>query len=225
MAAGITIVLLDRVGRFQARVEGPVSGNVLLRRQQYRASDAPDEIVGSIVCGKTANQRTVFKERCAIIARRSPVIEGKRSKLPSSAWEISCSASLFSNGGAEIFRGAEGEAAYVYFGVFNGLIRAPEGEMAFRGRSRRPPLDPMNALLSFPYTLLTHDCRSAAEKSWPRSGGWAFFIGTGLAAQASLSTLWKNCGQRSPIGSLWRSSTGGKFWRKILPGRITVPSI
>jgi CRISPR-associated protein Cas1 len=60
-AAGATIVLLDRVGRFQARVEGPVSGNVLLRREQCRWSDRPEEIVKSIVCGKIANQRTVLQ--------------------------------------------------------------------------------------------------------------------------------------------------------------------
>ncbi len=59
--AGITIVLLDRAGRFQARTEGPVSGNVLLRREQYRVSDAPDDIVRSIVSGRIANQRTVLQ--------------------------------------------------------------------------------------------------------------------------------------------------------------------
>src|SRR6202043_751302 len=60
-------------------------------------------------------------------------------------------------------RGAEGEAAYSYFAVFGALIRSPDADIAFRGRSRRPPLDPVNALLSFLYVLLTHDCRSAAE--------------------------------------------------------------
>ena len=58
--AGITLVLLDRVGRFQARIEGPVSGNVLLRRAQYRASEAPEEIVRSLLVGKVANQRAVL---------------------------------------------------------------------------------------------------------------------------------------------------------------------
>ena len=63
----------------------------------------------------------------------------------------------------EALQGAEGEAASLYFGVFDTLIRSPEPELRFRGRSRRPPLDAVNALLSFLYTLLTHDCRSAAE--------------------------------------------------------------
>ena len=64
-----------------------------------------------------------------------------------------------------MLRGLEGEAAQVYFAVFDNLIRANDPELRFRGRSRRPPLDPVNALLSFLYTLLTHDCRSAAESA------------------------------------------------------------
>ena len=68
-----------------------------------------------------------------------------------------------SNDGVDLLRGAEGDAAQVYFGVFDDLIRASDPEIRFRGRSRRPPLDPVNALLSFLYTLLTHDCRGAAE--------------------------------------------------------------
>jgi len=69
----------------------------------------------------------------------------------------------FANDGTDVLRGAEGEAAQSYFSVFGDLIRSPDPEIRFLGRSRRPPLDPVNALLSFLYTLLTHDCRSAAE--------------------------------------------------------------
>lgn len=162
-SAGITIVLLDRAGRFQARVEGPVSGNVLLRRQQYRASDTPDEVIKSIVCGKIANQRTVLQRALrdhgeAIVSDRKAAVENAIARLGKILQRVT-----FLNDGAELLRGAEGEAGHVYFGVFNDLIRVPDGEIAFRGRSRRPPLDAMNALLSFLYTLLTHDCRSAAE--------------------------------------------------------------
>jgi CRISPR-associated protein Cas1 len=160
---GITLVLLERNGRFLARVEGPVSGNVLLRRAQYRASDQPEEIVRSIVTAKIANQRSVLlralrdyrtefsepvladvsqvAERMAAIARRA---EARDKTL-------------------EQMRGSEGEAANLYFSVFDHLIRSPDAEICWRGRSRRPPLDPMNAILSFLYTLLTHDCRSACE--------------------------------------------------------------
>ena len=69
----------------------------------------------------------------------------------------------FEADGLDVLRGAEGEAANIYFTVFDDLLRAPDPAIRFHGRSRRPPLDPVNALLSFLYTLLTHDCRSAAE--------------------------------------------------------------
>lgn len=161
--AGITLVMLDRNGRFQARIEGPVTGNVLLRRAQYRMSDFPEEIVRSIVIGKIANQRSVLMrslrdygadyaeadrdsigvvtERLARIIRRVQLSDDTLDRL----------------------RGSEGEAANLYFSVFDHLIRSPDDGMRWRGRSRRPPLDPVNALLSFLYTLLTHDCRSACE--------------------------------------------------------------
>ena len=161
--AGIGVVLLDRVGRFQARVEGPVSGNVLLRRAQYAVSERPEDIVRAFLIGKLANQRHVLMraardhggdfadadrarlqgvvDRIAFLARR---LEAKPEPL-------------------DALRGAEGEAAQLYFSVFDLAIRSDEPQMRFSGRSRRPPRDPVNALLSFLYTLLTHDCRSALE--------------------------------------------------------------
>ena len=162
-AQGITIVLLDRAGRFQARVEGPVSGNVLLRREQYRVSEAPDDIVRSIVSGKIANQRTVLQRALRdhgeeIAADRRGAIKAAVRRLGMILQRVA-----LSDDRAELLRGAEGEAGHVYFGVFNDLIRVAEADIVFRGRSRRPPLDPVNALLSFLYTLLVHDCRSAAE--------------------------------------------------------------
>jgi CRISPR-associated protein Cas1 len=156
-------VLLDRNGRFQARIEGPVTGNVLLRRAQYRASDQPEEIVRSIVIGKIANQRSVLMrslrdygaefaeaDRAAIVAvteRLARIV--RRVELADETLDA--------------LRGSEGEAANLYFSVFDHMIRSPDEEMRWKGRSRRPPLDPVNALLSFLYTLLTHDCRSACE--------------------------------------------------------------
>lgn len=160
---GITLVLLDRNGRFAARIEGPVSGNVLLRRAQYRASESPEEIVRSLVIGKVSNQRSVLMRtlrdygptydeahRKAIVAvteRLAHILRRVEMK------DIT----------ADQMRGSEGEAAGAYFSVFDHLIRVPEPEMRWCGRSRRPPLDAVNALLSFLYTLLTHDCRSACE--------------------------------------------------------------
>ena len=160
---GVVIVLLDRVGRFQARIEGPVSGNVLLRRQQYRASETPDEIARGFVCGKVANQRAVLQRALRdygdeFAPEAKNAIDAAVTRLGAILQRVG-----FAGEGADVVRGSEGEAAQLYFGVFNHLIRAPDAEIAFRGRSRRPPLDPMNALLSFLYTLLTHDCRAAAE--------------------------------------------------------------
>lgn len=162
-AAGITLVLLERNGRFQARVEGPVTGNVLLRRAQYKASDNPEDIVRSIVIGKVSNQRAVLmrslrdygdtfdpaaRDRIAGVTERLAAIIRRIQRADDTV---------------DLMRGSEGEAANLYFSVFDHLIRSPDGEMRWRSRSRRPPLDPVNALLSFLYTLLTHDCRSACE--------------------------------------------------------------
>ncbi|MFZ5693057.1 MAG: type I-C CRISPR-associated endonuclease Cas1c [Pseudomonadota bacterium] len=161
--AGITLVLLDRQGRFEARVEGPVSGNVLLRRAQYRASEQPDEIVRSIVSAKIANQRTVLQRA---LRDHSEEMDGGRCAAVEAAvnrLEQILRRVAFMNEGTEAMRGAEGEAAHGYFTVFGDLVRSPDPDIRFNGRSRRPPLDPVNALLSFLYTLLTHDCRSAAE--------------------------------------------------------------
>lgn len=162
-AAGITLVLLERNGRFQARVEGPVTGNVLLRRAQYKASDNPEDIVRSIVIGKVSNQRAVlmrslrdYGDTFNLLAR--DCIAGVTERLAAIIRRVQRADDT-----VDLMRGSEGEAANLYFSVLDHLIRSPDGEMRWRGRSRRPPLDPVNALLSFLYTLLTHDCRSACE--------------------------------------------------------------
>ncbi len=160
---GVTIILLDRAGRFQARIEGPVSGNVLLRRAQYRASENPEDIVRSLVSAKIANQRAVLQRAlrdygAEMAGERRDEVEAIVAQMARILRRVA-----FTNEGVETLRGAEGEAAHGYFSVFGELIRSPDSEIRFLGRSRRPPLDPVNALLSFLYTLLTHDCRSAAE--------------------------------------------------------------
>ncbi len=162
-ASGITLVLLDRAGRFQARIEGPVTGNVLLRRAQYRASDTPTDIVRGFVLGKVANQRAVL-----LRALRD---HGDEIDAAQAAWIVAAADRLarilrragLASSDADALRGDEGEAASLYFNVFDALVRVPDPLMHFGGRSRRPPLDRVNAVLSFLYTLLTHDCRSAAE--------------------------------------------------------------
>lgn len=160
---GITLVLLDRNSRFQARIEGPVTGNVLLRRAQYKASDRPEEIVRSFVIGKVANQRAVLMRSLRDYGEdHAPEDRAAIDVVTERLARILRRVEL-SDDTVDLLRGLEGEAAQLYFSVFDHLIRAPDPEMRWRGRSRRPPLDPVNALLSFLYTLLTHDCRSACE--------------------------------------------------------------
>jgi CRISPR-associated protein Cas1 len=161
--AGIAIALLDRAGRFQARIEGPVSGNVLVRRAQYRASEAAEEVARSLVIGKVANQRAVLMR--ALRDHGGEMRAEARASVEAAALRIAqvLRRATWTDATLDALRGSEGEAATLYFGVFDHLIRSPDRELRWRGRSRRPPLDPMNALLSFLYTLLTHDCRSACE--------------------------------------------------------------
>lgn len=160
---GISVVLLKRNGRFQARIEGPVSGNVLLRRAQYRVADAPEEIVRSIVLGKVSNQRAVLRRHLRDHAADMALVE--RQALENACVRMTQILRRVQLSGTttEAMRGSEGEAATLYFAVFDHLVRAPDPELRWTARSRRPPLDRLNALLSFLYTLLTHDCRSACE--------------------------------------------------------------
>lgn len=160
---GISLVLLDRVGRFQARIEGPVSGNVLLRRAQYATADTPLSIVRSLVIGKVANQRAVLMR--ALRDYGAEYTNNTRAELETATQRMARIARQAEFGGetSEALRGLEGEAASLYFGCFDALIRVQDPELRFNGRSRRPPFDAVNALLSFLYTLLTHECRSALE--------------------------------------------------------------
>jgi len=160
---GIAIALMGRNGRFQARIEGPVSGNVLLRREQYRRADAPEDIVRSIVLGKLSNQRAVIRR--ALRDHGEEMDSAARVTLQTACDRVAqiLRRVQLSDATVDAMRGAEGEAATLYFSVFDHLIRAPDAELRWTARSRRPPLDAMNALLSFLYALLTHDCRSACE--------------------------------------------------------------
>jgi CRISP-associated protein Cas1 len=160
---GISICYLTPQGRFLARVEGPVSGNVLLRRTQYRVSDDPTRcagIVRNLLIGKLHNQRAVLArgwrdhgQQMHDAGRFQHALK-RLKRIPHR---------LLMEQDVDILRGLEGEAAQAYFGVFGQLIRVDAPLMQFGGRNRRPPRDAFNALLSFLYTLLTHDCRSALE--------------------------------------------------------------
>jgi len=159
---GVGVSFLTENGRFLARVQGAVSGNVLLRRQQYRWADDETRsanLARSFLIGKIANSRTVLQRALRDHGEKAgaEALEGASLRLRFSAEQLSTASSL------DVLRGIEGDAAGIYFGVFNHLITSQKEEFQFHERSRRPPLDKVNCLLSFVYTLLMHDIRSALE--------------------------------------------------------------
>lgn len=159
---GIGIAFLTETGRFLARVQGPVSGNVLLRRTQYRMADSPfasANLARSIVLAKILNSRTVLLRA----ARDHPETPGVARLREAGVALLRATDRLDEHVDLEVIRGVEGDGARVYFDVFDDLIVAQKNDFFFRGRSRRPPLDNINALLSFVYTLITHDIASALE--------------------------------------------------------------
>lgn len=163
MTHGVGVTYLSPQGRFYARVEGPVSGNVLLRRAQYRASDDPRAcaaVVRNLLAGKIHNQRAVLARGWRDRGERLPNRDAFRHAMQRLR---RIPLRLLQEQDVAVLRGLEGEAAQAYFGVFDQLIAIEHADMRFRGRNRRPPRDAINAVLSFLYTLLTHDCRSALE--------------------------------------------------------------
>jgi CRISP-associated protein Cas1 len=159
---GVAISYLSERGQFFARVNGPVSGNVLLRREQYRRSDqaaASAVLARTFVIGKVANARTVLQRAIRDHAEKGVGEEIERAVLRLGGLLEELKKEM----PVESLRGKEGEAANTYFGVFNQLITAQKEDFTFTVRSRRPPLDNINALLSFLYTLLVHDASAALE--------------------------------------------------------------
>ncbi|MDP8240029.1 MAG: type I-C CRISPR-associated endonuclease Cas1c [Candidatus Hatepunaea meridiana] len=159
---GRTITILDRNGRFRARIDGPVSGNVLLRQAQYNTiADTGQrlEFGRSFIAGKLANSRhgLLRSARDAKDSADEAVLRNAAGRIKSSL------GSLRKAGDLDEVRGIEGDAARLCFSVFKHQLSASRDVFGISGRTRRPPLDPMNALLSYLYTLLTHDCRSALE--------------------------------------------------------------
>jgi CRISP-associated protein Cas1 len=161
--AGIALVLLDANGRFKARLEGAVSGNVLLRQAQHRAVDDPSTtltLARRLVGGKLRNQRHVLlrgsrdakdPDDAALLTRAAQNLAASLRSLPAAAT-------------IDTVRGIEGEAARTYFESMSWLIRADQRPVfMMNGRTRRPPRDRINALLSFIYSLWMNDCRSACE--------------------------------------------------------------
>lgn len=158
----VTISFLSEYGRFLARVQGPVSGNVLLRREQYRRADDPAfsaEIAKAVLTGKIVNCRTVLQR-----AIRDHLDKMDADKMRHAAKRLGhCLEAFRPEQSLDVVRGFEGDAAHTYFSVFDELIITQKEDFFFRERSRRPPLDNVNCLLSFLYTLVVHDIRSALE--------------------------------------------------------------
>lgn len=158
----IGLALCTPRGRFLARVCGEVSGNVLLRREQYRAADDPVQccrISRTMIFGKLFNARWSIER-----TRRDHGLRVDGEKLSAAARQMQALLpQVREETSPERLRGLEGVGASAYFGVFDEMILGDKEAFAFRGRSRRPPLDAVNALLSFAYSLLAHDCASALE--------------------------------------------------------------
>ncbi len=158
----VAISFMTTGGRFLAKVSGFTSGNVLLRREQYRRADdtkATVDIVRSFLLGKIANSRSVLMRA----ARDHPDGEdrGKLTRAVSLLGEAMDDVNTFDD--PDQLRGLEGNASRTYFSVLNSAITNPDEAFRFNGRNRRPPKDRVNALLSFLYAMLTHDARSACE--------------------------------------------------------------
>ena len=154
----VGVSFLSEHGRFLARIQGPIHGNVLLRREQYRRADqdvGSTGIARSILLAKIANSRTSLlrtgREHSSETLDRAATQLGQSLRLIESATSL------------DGLRGVEGDAAQTYFAVFDELILHQKEEFFFRARSRRPPLDNVNSLLSFLYVLLAHDIASALE--------------------------------------------------------------
>ena len=158
----VAISFLSEYGRFLARVQGPVSGNVLLRREQYRKADDMTfsaQMARSVLTGKLANCRTVLQR-----ALRDHSDKMDADQVSYASRQISGSLRrLQEDVPLNSLRGIEGDAAHVYFNVFDHLITSQKQNFFFQDRNRRPPLDNVNCLLSFLYTLVMHDVRSALE--------------------------------------------------------------
>ena len=159
---GITLSFLTEYGKFLARVQGAVSGNVLLRRQQYRFADDPHfsaQMATFCITGKIANCRHLLKrfgrdhpERLNVAHLNDAIL-----RLSNSLERLNADLDL------DTLRGVEGDASHVYFQVFDELILTNKDDFFFVKRSRRPPLDLVNCLLSFVYMMLMNDVRSALE--------------------------------------------------------------
>jgi len=159
---GVAVSFLSANGRFLARVHGVTSGNVLLRREQYRRAESHEQsavIAKAFVFGKTFNCRTSLQR----VLRDHPQIDGAAAVQAAVNHLSALLEEVKGQKDLNIIRGSEGHAAQTYFSVLDHLVTVQKEDFYFRGRNRRPPKDNLNALLSFIYTLLLHDVMAALE--------------------------------------------------------------
>lgn len=156
---GVSVVILDERGRFQARVDGPTRGNILLRKEQYRRSADGIGCLGiakRFVVAKVHNSRLILQHYGRDYPdMRENGLDRAVDALGASRNEAKVCVSL------DELRGVEGNAAHLYYSSLGGALRCED--MCFQGRSKRPPQDPMNAALSFFYTVLSRELASACE--------------------------------------------------------------
>jgi CRISP-associated protein Cas1 len=158
----VGLCFLTPNGRFQARITGKVKGNVLLRKKQYAVSTCEAErvpVAASFLLGKIANGRKVLERA---LRDHALLVDVDALRQASAALKVMLQTIPTCDTTAELM-GFEGSAAKIYFGVFDQLILQGRDDFPFNGRSRRPPLDSVNALLSFLYTLLVNEVSSALE--------------------------------------------------------------
>lgn len=158
----IALTFMSYHGHFLARISGEQNGNVLLRKEQYRISDDLEEslmIAKNMITGKVYNAKWVLERVIRDYAMRinTDNLTAVSKQLSSALIEI-----RNAKYAGELL-GIEGKAAELYFSVFDDMILQQKTDFQFNGRSKRPPKDYVNALLSFAYTLLAHDCASALE--------------------------------------------------------------
>ena len=158
----IAISFMTEYGRYLASVHGRINGNVLLRRQQYRIADKDEEC---LAIARTFTSAKIYNCR-SVLCRALRDHPGKITGEPVNS-AVACLAASIKKaqaaGDLDELRGIEGDAAGTYFSVFDNLILGQKEDFKFGNRNRRPPLDNVNCLLSFIYTLLMYDVRSALD--------------------------------------------------------------
>lgn len=154
--SGIELSFMSMHGRFLGRVSGEINGNVVLRREQYRIADNPQkslDIAKSFILGKLFNTRWVIERMTRDYAMRIDVDKLKKA----SGFIYELMHKIPDCHGADTLRGIEGDAASIYFGVFDDMLLQQKEDFSFQTRTKRPPLDRVNAMLSYMYTILAHE--------------------------------------------------------------------